>query len=364
MKYSVPLLSILLIFTATSFADNFNKDREISRTFKINEETEIQIINKYGNIQVVNWEKDSVMIQIKISVTGTKLSKVNKTFNYIDADFTANPYYVIVNTIFKNDRNNFWTDVSDITNSIFKGGSNTQINYTIFMPENNALKIKNKFGNIYLTNRSANTEIELSNGDFKANDITGYLQMEISYGSVSLKNATNANIEINYGDLRLKKINELDLDSKSSTIDCDEINKLNIISKRDKFYLGDVSVINGRSSFSELQIDYLVKDLKLDTNFGEVLVEMTDQNFSGFTINSTNTDITATFSKESAYAIELVMTKRSTVFLPDQYDILSQKQSEEDEEETILKANSGEVRSNSPVVDINQKSGTIRLSNK
>jgi len=209
MKYSISLISILLLFTSVSYAEDFNKNREISKTFMTTEETEIQINNKYGNIQIINWEKDSVMIQVEISVKGSKLSKVNKTFDYIDVDFTSDSYYVIVNTIFKNERNRFWTDVSDLTNSIFKGGNNTQINYKVYMSENNALKIKNKFGNIYLGNRKANTEIKLSNGDMKANDFSGYLEMEFSYGTANIKRANDARVKINYGDIRIKKINTL-----------------------------------------------------------------------------------------------------------------------------------------------------------
>lgn len=363
MKYNIPVLILFLLLTAYSFAEDFKKEREITKTFLINKDTEIQINNKYGNIQVINWEKDSVMIQIEISVIGNKLSKVNKTFDYIDVDFSANTHYIIVNTIFKNDRNNFWTDISDITNSIFKGGNNTHIDYTIFMSENNPLRIKNKFGNIYLTNRTRNTEIDLSNGDFKANDISGYLEMDFSYGSASIKNASKANIKIHYGDIRIDKINELSLDSRSSTIDCDEINDLNIISKRDKFFLGNVNTIDGGFSFSNLQIDYLAKNIILDTNFGDLTIDELSNDFTNINLNSSNTDISLIFEQASSYTIDLSYTKRSTVNLPNNYKDTKVEHIGKNDEDTRIRANSGSNPTRSKV-NINQKSGSIRIVNK
>lgn len=363
MKYSISLISILLIFVTTSYADDFKKNREISRTFLTTEETEIQINNKYGNIQIINWEKDSVMIQVEISVTGSKLSKVNKTFDYIDVDFTSDPYYVIANTIFKNERNRFWTDVSDITNSIFKGGNNTQINYTVYMSKNSALKIMNKFGNIYLSNRKAITEIKLSNGDLKANDISGYLQMDFSYGSANIKKATNAQIKINYGDIRIKSIQTLDLDSRSSTFDCDEINILNIISKRDKLFIGDINEIDGRYSFSEVEIDYLVRNIRLDTNFGDLTIDKIDNKFKKLDLNSSNTDITLIFNQLSAYKIDLSYTKRSTVDLPRDYKNINTEYYGKNDENTRMKAISGNSSDPSKLY-ITLKSGSLNIINK
>lgn len=364
MKYKIFLFGLLLFYASGGFAEDFSKEREISRSFKIMEKTDIQISNKYGNIQVINWEKDSVMFVISISVKGTKLAKVNKTFNYIDVDIKANDYYIIANTVFENERNNFWTDVSDITNSIFRGGSNTQIDYMVYMPGQNNLRIKNKFGNIYLTNRDSATEIELSNGDLKANDLNAYLKMDLSYGTANIKNAQDASIKINYGDLRIKSIQDLNIESRSSNIDCDKLNKLNLVSKRDKLYLGDVNRIDGRFSFSELEIDYLMEDLKLDTNFGDLNIAMVDPGFSNVNIYSSNTDIEAVFDKSIPYAVEISFTKRTSINLPSTYKIFSEKKIGRNKEDTLLKANSGDVRSDSPFVEISQKSGSISITHK
>ncbi len=363
MKYSISLLSILLIFASTSYAEEFNKTREISKTFMINEETEIQINNKYGNIQIINWEKDSVKIQVEISVTGNKLSKVSKTFDYIDVDFTTDPYFVIANTIFKNERNNFWTDVSDITNSIFRGGNNTQIDYTVYMSENKTLKIKNKFGNIYFSNRKADTEIYLSNGDLKANDISGYFQMDFKYGSANIKSANNARININYGELHIKKINNLNIDSRSSTLDCNAINKLDIISKRDKLYLGNVTKMEGSCSFSEIEIDYLIQNIRFETNFGDLTIDRIDNECEDLNLDSSNTDVTLIFDPFSSYAIDLTYTKRTTVDLPHDYKNINTASLGKNNEDTQMKATSGDLSKRTRLT-INLKSGSLNIINK
>ena len=47
----------------------FTETKEITKHFKISPETIIEITNKYGKIDIKNWDKDSVVFEIKITKT-------------------------------------------------------------------------------------------------------------------------------------------------------------------------------------------------------------------------------------------------------------------------------------------------------
>ena len=125
------------------------------------------MINKYGDIHLIPWEKDSVVFEIDFSVTSNKQAKVDKIFDYVDFDFKATAYYVIAQTVFEG-QNSFWREMADVASTIFSSGTNTRIDYTVYFPAGNDVRIENKFGNIYTTDHTGKVDITLSNGDLKA----------------------------------------------------------------------------------------------------------------------------------------------------------------------------------------------------
>ena len=95
------LKTILWIFLLTgllpfkTFAQ-FTETKEISKRFTISPETQIEIVNKYGKIELNTWEKDSVAIDIDIRVEEKKLSRLEKSMEEIKFDITNNQHFLIV----------------------------------------------------------------------------------------------------------------------------------------------------------------------------------------------------------------------------------------------------------------------------
>ena len=363
MIFRTASLLLFMIVSNTLTAQAFEKKGTISKEFEITENTEIQITNKYGNIQVITWELDSVKFEVSISVKGNKAYKVDKNFSYIDVEFTANQYYVLANTIFENEKSNFWSDVSDITNSLFKSGSNAQIDISVYVPEENALKLKNKFGNIYLTNQTGPLEIDLSNGDLRANHLSGKTDIKLGFGKATIKTLDNARLDINYGELRVKKAGELFIESKSSEIDCEDSEALRLQSRRDKFYLGNIKKLNGEFSFSTVKIDILETEIFLKTNFGDLLIDQFNPDFSIYNVNSSNTDISSVLSANNGYKLELYYNKKTDLQLPIGLENVEESLINDDDE-FYLSASSGEISSKSPTIKINQKGGSIIIINR
>ena len=364
MKSRFSLSTILLLCATIMVAQNIEKHKVITRAYPITKDTQIQIDNKYGNIQVVNWNKDSVKFEIDITVSGRKYEKVLKTFVYIDVDFAGNQYYASAKTIFKNDKSNFWSDVADLTNSILKGGNNAEINYTVYMPGTNALEIKNKFGNVYLSDRIAVSNIFISNGDLKANNFIGYLELDFSYGTVNIKEINKARIQAGYAEFSLNKINELTLDSKSSTINCNRINNLKINSRRDKLYLGELTSVSGEFSLSFMRIERLFDGLTLKTKFGDLEIREVSQDFNYINVYSGNTDISSTFERNTSFNLDLTYTRKTQISIPTSHKNLKEEYVSKDKEESRLTANFGANLQTKTEVKIIQSSGRVELIQK
>ena len=80
MKYKFLLIVACSIVVQLN-AQVFTKSKKINRSFKINSETSLQITNKYGNIHLVPWEKDSIKMEINLEFKANKASKINKLYN-------------------------------------------------------------------------------------------------------------------------------------------------------------------------------------------------------------------------------------------------------------------------------------------
>ena len=99
----------------------------------------------------------------------------------INFEFSNTKYYIIARTQLKQDQNAFWAEVSDLANTIFSGNNKTQIYHFIFMPASITVTFENKFGNIYSTDHNGKITVKLSNGDFKANNLSGDVNLDFSF---------------------------------------------------------------------------------------------------------------------------------------------------------------------------------------
>ena len=358
-KRSLIIAVSLFIITASTSAQTYERSKHIEKAYPINNTTEIQISNKYGNVHIVTWEKDSVKIEIDVLVRANKQSKADKIYDYINFEFTGNEYYVIAKTLFQSNRKSVWNELSDIAKTIFSSGNKAQIDYKIYLPSSNPLKIENKFGNIYTTNHSNEIEIILSNGDLKAHAFEGNTRIEIEFGNVNIKSISEATLEVNYAQFNADIADKITLRSKSSEIRIEDIGELDINSRRDKFYLNTVGKINGEASFSYFNIQNITELIALTTNYGEINIDNFLQGFQLMSINSKYTDYKLVFPENLNIDLEINHDSKTEIDYPVTFENLKKKSKNVEEETFITYGLIGEQTEETARIDIDTKSGQI-----
>jgi hypothetical protein len=323
-------------------------------------QTNLEVYNKYGNIHLFPWEKDSVKIRIELNVKANKQNKVDKIFEYIDFEMSDTRYYIIARTKLKQ-QGTFWAEVSDLANTIFSGNNKAQIDYFIYLPKTMQAKFENKFGNIYSTDHSGKLEIKISNGDYKANRISGYLDLDLSFGNASISAVEFGKFNIGYGELELEKGNELLLTSKSSTIEIEEIGSLSINSKRDKFKIDKIASLTGETSFSYITLKDMASDVTLETQYGEVKMEEINSGFVIVDLTSTYTDIILALPKQASMAVDILHSESTGIIYPDKFDGLATEVVDKKEDITKTSGVIGAVPNPSQKIKIMIKSGKVVL---
>lgn len=352
-----------LLWGPDSYGQTIEKTRTEKKTFKVNPDMEIEIMNKYGDVHLVPWEKDSIRFEINLVVKGTKDTKVDKSFDYIEFDFKSTEYYIIVQTLFAG-KSTFWSDVSDLTGAIFNSSTKTKIDYTVYMPNTVKLKIMNKYGNIYTTDHRGELEIDLSNGDLKANDLSGKTSITSEFGNVNVKVIKDAKLTISYGELHLDQGGQLIIESKSTKFYIDDVDKIEFNSKRDKFYLENIGQVDGYTDFSLIEIDQLKKSLNLTTKYGDLEVKSFADGTKSLNVNSQDTDITLHFPDEKKYKMDILVNGDTEVLYSAEIKNITSKDLEGSEKLIQVDCTVGTSKTKVVPIKIDSRGGSLSLKLK
>ena len=366
MKQYRLVFSMVLLFCVFAgtlvFGQTVEKSKKLSRSFLLGENTEIEISNKYGNIHLITWEKDSVRFEIELNVKGPKQSKVDKTFDFIDFEFQSTKYYIIGKTVFEG--NSFWNDVSDLTGTIFSSNTKTKIDYTVYLPADAPLKVVNKYGNIYTTDHSGEITIELSNGDLKAHYLSGKTTIKTDFGNSTIHKINNGRLNINYGELYLEEGVNLNIESKSAEIHLQEIVDLQMDSKRDKYFVQNIASIRGTTYFSRINIAEIKNQFDLNTKYGDVDIKGFSDELTSFTIKTHDSDITLHFTDDKQYDLDILVDVLTKVYYSAEIENIKTKKLLNLEKQIQIDCIIGDNSQQIIPITINSRAGSLSLKRK
>lgn len=311
---------LLLTFLAnTGMAQTFSENKMIVRTFPANTETRLDISNKYGKVHIMQWKKDSVKLEVELSVKSNSLEKLEKIMDNIEIEFTGTNYYIIANTRFGSTGNNFFTDLIDLSGAIIPSKNQVEINYTVMTPPGITVNLINKFGNIYIDDMKGEVTINLSNGDIKINRLEGQSDINVNFGNGIINYLENAKLNLSYADFEIRNAVQLAVVSKSSKLRIDKAGILKIESGRDKYYISEVNNLYGSGYFSDFQIYKLIGETDFTSRYGDFTADTVANDFSYINLHSEYADIELTFNRESSYFFQLNYNPEVTLHIPDSY---------------------------------------------
>lgn len=360
LNYKYLMISVCLAISSSLNGQTYENSRTVRQAYKISSNAEIQVINKYGDIRLIPWDKDSVVFEIDFSVTSNKQSKANKIFDYIDFDFKSTAYYVIAQTVFEG-QNSFWSEMADVASTIFSSGTSTSIDYNVYFPAGNDVRLENKFGNIYTTDHTGKVDITLSNGDLKAHTFKGPTRLKIEFGNASIDEITNANITLGYAEFNLEKAGEITFETRSSKLYLNDCDKLHLDSKRDRYYIKSAAEITGDVFFTYLNLDKATSKINLKTNYGDFKLLEISESFGRMDISSQYSDITLYLNDEHFYELEITRDNHSQI-IPST-SLLSEKEDKVEGSDDTFRSSitSGNKGKSKVPVFIHIKAGKIYL---
>ncbi len=201
------------------------KKKTIIKLFDVDDKDNLVVDNQFGQVSVGLWDKKEIRVQITVTANSDSDERVQRFLDAVSIEEKRTGDQILVRTHFSQNSLSNWS-----VNSWKNDGERNfvRINYDVMMPRQNALTVRNKFGNTNIPTFHAPLTVYSRYGVFKAEDLTNrQTDIDVAYGGAVIRALETAKIDVAYGDLDLNRANVLTLVNKFVKMRIGEVGKLN-----------------------------------------------------------------------------------------------------------------------------------------
>jgi len=289
--YKKLLLSIVAISLSTSFIAQETVSKQITENFPMTNAGEFQIENKYGQVNIMGWDKNSISITIDISVRHKKKDNANELLNRIKPITKSVNDFVNVQLNIEDKNSNLFNRYFKKVNPVDLDRNNVQINYTVRLPKNTEIDVINKFGDVFIENWDGKLKANIQHGDLWIHGHINNADLDVKYGKIKAKSINYGNIRLKNGSLDLDDSVDLRLTSAGSDIDITEVTALEIYSSKDHIIINEIGKISGNLKFTEIELDKLTDDVNLTMKVAEFRVSKILKKDADISIDQVSSEI-------------------------------------------------------------------------
>lgn len=234
------------------------KRKTFEKTYKVNSSDVLNIDNKYGRVHVNTWDKNEIKVKVDMIARAGSESKANEMLNGMRVAESREGNEITLRTVYEPTR--------------VSGPSSSEINYTVYMPAENAINLRNKYGDVYLAALKGKANVDVKYGNLKCDRLTNANNsLKLAYGNGSCSFINGGNLQVAYSNLNIAEAKEL----------------------------------NGFSKYSELTIGKLGEDLNMEMKYGSFRVNNISNNMRNIKLASTYIPIYLNFADDSAFKFDV-----------------------------------------------------------
>jgi len=241
-------------------AYDVEKRKSIDKTFKVSRADMLNIENKFGKVHINTWDRNEVHVKVDIIARASSDSRAQEVLDNIKVTESREGGTI-----------SFRTSIEPMRIS---GNNNKgyEVNYTISMPEENPLTVKNSFGDVYLAALKGKADINVKYGALKCDRLgSSGNTVRLAYGSGTCGYINGGNLDVSYADMRVDGANGL----------------------------------NGSAKFSDFRLGNLGETMEMDVKYGSFKVDNISRNIRKITLDSGFTPISLTFDSNTAFNFDV-----------------------------------------------------------
>lgn len=307
LLYNVVLFTALLLPFATQAETDEDMSRKERRSFSTPGEISLELINKYGDIIIHTWDKDSVRAEVTITAHGKKDSGLRKMLDRVDIEMRQTGSYIRLES--ELDRSSgsiseFFKNIGDQSRTLLSKNK-LEVNWVIYLPERAEVILENKFGDIFMEAVHGKSRIDLAHGNIRSNGLHGYSRLTLSYGEADIDYIKEAYLEGKVYEVFINKADYLTISGSSSEYSMKEVKTLKMDSRNDDIRINTLYSLTGTSSFSKISIKHLRQQVDANLKYGELSIDLVQKGFSKLVIKAQSTDVSLHMDDQAGYIYDI-----------------------------------------------------------
>jgi hypothetical protein len=286
------MLLIILFMTGISYTLSGQQlQKVIAREYQIKEGFSLGIDNKYGEINIVNWNRDELSVEVVIEAESGSKSNTEELMEAVDIDISENQMAV-----------DFLTKIEIEKMS---GNKKIKVIYNVKAPAYLNVKLSQSYGNIYIQ------------------DITGTAELKVKYGNLTATTLQNSKpgasniLYMAYGKAFIEVVSAIDADVKYSELSVSNSKSMSIQSAYSKVFLEETSELNIKSKYDHVEIGSVREKLIIDSDYTQVVVDFIHKGFSEIMANMTYGNFKGIMEENTPFRLDASVSYGS-IQLPDE----------------------------------------------
>jgi len=301
MKFKL-VTSILLIVAVSFVASADELSKKLKHEFSIEKNSMLVLQNKYGKIDVQNWNENKALIEVEIIVKHPNKDKAEKLIEYLNVEFSTD--------------GNECKAITQIDAKFFKLKGNNwgndkeySINYTVKMPKDLDIDLYNKYGDVFIDELTGLSKISIKYGGLQANKIIRgntkpLSSLSLGYGKASITEVDWLKAEIKYAKLKIDKSVALMVVSKYSKLYVNEASSIVSESKYDSYEIGNIQNFVISTGYTEIEIEYLGKKLSLESKYSGTTIDKIPVGFASMEIDNSYGGVKLGIADDASYILK------------------------------------------------------------
>ncbi len=302
-KFNLKWFCLALVIAGASLGANAQeKTKKIVKEYPVTPATVLNISNKFGKVDVRNWNEQKITVEVVISVEHPQADKAEKILDQIKIEEKKEGDEIYLETVFEKD---FGKIGSGTWGSDKK---NFSIDYVLQVPAGINLNLINRFGDVFITELTGVVNIDVKFGRLEANKILRGSEkprstVTVAHGEGFINEVNWLALNVSYYEMDISRSQALLIESKHSKISVEDGSRIVSVSGYDEFNIGKINNFVGSGAYTSLEIDELTKKLDLDTKYGKCVVKNVPSGFESISIKSAYTQYEIGIDPEATYEI-------------------------------------------------------------
>jgi len=302
--YKPGMLLFITLFLASLTISAQEVTKEFHKEYKAGTNTTLEINNKYGDVVIQSWDKDQVVIDVKVTVDLPNKERAEKLLGYIDVQFSEGENLISAKTVI-DDKFNFtgWGDSKKFS-----------IDYNVKMPVGTALTLANKYGNTDINELHGLVNLIIKYGDLTAGKLTrGNVKplntLNLAYGKGEIDEAGWLDLTVRYcGSMEITKSQAILLDSKYSKLSLGETSSMVGASKYDNIRIENINNLVLENGYTETNISRLTKKLTYNGSYGSFSIEQIPAGFESLSVETHYMGVKLGIEESASYKLDAKVT--------------------------------------------------------